>query len=87
MWTSECVSGHTSVGGVLCWWVRDYLGLIGDNISAAGKNMEQGTPGKHKMRYSARNTEIQCKEYRNTVHNAEIQEHSGVRTKEVGDIV
>ena len=39
---------------VLCWWVRDYLVLIGDNILGAGKNMERGTPGKHQMQYSTK---------------------------------
>ena len=50
----KCVSGHNTVVCVLCWWVRDYLGLIGDNILAGGKNMEQGTPGKHQMQYSTK---------------------------------
>ena len=46
--------------------MRDYLGLIGDNISDGGKNMEQGTPGKHQMQYSAKQM-YTWKKYRNTV--------------------
>ena len=51
----KCVSGHNNtVVRVLCWWVRDYLGLIGDNILAGRQNTEQGTPGKHQMQYSTK---------------------------------
>ena len=50
----SAVFEDTPVLCVLCWWVRDYLVLIGDNILGAGKNMERGTPGKHQMQYSTK---------------------------------
>ena len=58
---------------VLCWWVSDYLGLIGDNILGAGKNTDLGTPGKH------RNTiQHKCKSENTLQHK-----YSGAMPKEV----
>ena len=71
--TLECFRTLQCWVCVLCWWVSDYLGLIGDNILGAGKNTDQGTPGKH------RNTiQHKCK-YQYTLQ----QKYSGTMPKEV----